>query len=122
MYGYQNKEIMKYLMIKKTINIQGFSLIVGVLIALVAIQGETVFGQANQTTVKLSTLECVQYSGTHLIIVVIDYKEKPEFNCQEELDAQIASFHPTAITASTLQVVDSENTPPHRQDVIYLIK
>jgi hypothetical protein len=75
MYGYHNKEIMKYLMIKKTINIQGFSLIVGVLIALIAIHGDTVFGQANQTTVKLSTIECVPYSGTHLIVVVIDHKE-----------------------------------------------
>jgi len=34
----------------------------------------------------------------------------------------IASFHPTGITPSTLQVVDSESSPTHRQDVISLIK
>ena len=45
------------------------------------------------------------HSGTNLIIVKIAYTEDTSQDCEEELDRQITSFHPTGIAVSTLESV-----------------
>lgn len=110
--------------IDRTMIMQALYSVVSILIALIAIQiGNTAFGQSNQTTERLSTVECVHYKGTNLIIVKISYPPlESSINCEEELDRQIASFHPSGITVSTLESVLYQGGDIHRSDVVYLIK
>jgi hypothetical protein len=62
----------------------------------------------------------VHYSGTNLIIVKIAYTEDTSQDCEEELDRQITSFHPTGIAVSTLERVLYQDGDIYRSEVIYL--
>jgi len=100
------------------------------LIVPAAIFLNTVFGQSNQTAEKSSTLECIPYKQTNLVVVKIFYapaevsKAQPTNVCLDELNKQILSFRPTAISISTLESVASsaKGAGSYREDLIYLIK